>query len=175
MQKNWYLVYTKPKCEKKVAAALTKRKIESFCPQNRKQVQHLRKSKLVYEPLFCSYIFVYTEEINISMISGAENVLNLVYWKGKPAIITDGEIELIRGFIKDFQQIKLEKIKVNPEEKARILNRPTYIMDGNILSLKNKSIRATLPSLGFNMVAELESADTMGREIFFGNRELLLQ
>ena len=31
MKKNWYAVYTKAQCEKKVAALLTKKKIENYC------------------------------------------------------------------------------------------------------------------------------------------------
>ena len=109
------------------------------------------------------------------MIRQTENVLSLVYWKGKPAIIKPEEIAMIRSFIKDHQDIKLEKIEVNPDEKTRILNQPNYIMDGNILSLKNKSIRANLPSLGFNMVAEFEGETVLGREILFGSKHLSLQ
>ncbi|MEO6136061.1 MAG: transcription termination/antitermination NusG family protein [Ginsengibacter sp.] len=175
MQKSWYLVYTKPKCEKKVASILTKRKIENFCPQNRKQVKQLRKSKMVYEPLFSSYVFVLENESNISSIAQTENVLSLVYWKGKPAIIKNDEIEIIRDFVSDHEDIKLEKTKVNLNEDARILNRPAYVIDGNILTLKNKSIKVNLPSLGFNLVAELEGEKVLGREISFGNKELLLQ
>jgi len=175
MQKNWYLVYTKPKCENKVASILTRKKLEAFCPQNRKQAKQLRRIKLVFEPLFSSYVFVCTEEQNIPMIRQTENVLSLVYWKGKPAIIKPEEIAMIRSFIKDHQDIKLEKIEVNPDEKTRILNQPNYIMDGNILSLKNKSIRANLPSLGFNMVAEFEGETVLGREILFGSKHLSLQ
>ncbi|KAA9039498.1 hypothetical protein FW778_11815 [Ginsengibacter hankyongi] len=34
MQKNWYAVYTKPHCEKKVSLLLVKRGIENFYPVN---------------------------------------------------------------------------------------------------------------------------------------------
>lgn len=175
MQKNWYLVYTKPKCEQKVASILTKRKIETFCPQNRKQIKHIRKSKLIYEPLFSTYLFVNATESNIPLIRQTENVLSVVYWKGEPAIIKNEEIEIIRDFISDHQDIRLEKTRVNLEADAKVLNRPAYIMDGNILTLKNKSIKVNLPSLGFNLVAELEGEKVMGRKITFGNKELLLQ
>ena len=175
MQKNWYLVYTKPKCEKKVETALSRKKIESFCPQIRKQVQHVRKSKTVYEPLFMAYIFVYTEEQNLPLVQQTEHVINLVYWKGKPAVVHPEEIELIKSFTKGYQDVKLEKIKVNPEEASRILNRPNYMIDGNLLTLKNKSIRATLPSIGFNLVAEFEGTQVFGREVFAQNKEALLQ
>lgn len=175
MQKNWYLVYTKPKCEKKVASILTKRKIENFCPQNRKQIKQLRRSKMVDEPLFSSYVFVNTEENNIETLVQTENVLSLVYWKGKPAIIKNEEIEIIRDFISDHEDIKLEKTKVNLNEDARILNRPSYVMDGNILTLKNKSIKVNLPSLGFNLVAVLQNENVLGREHSFSNKDFLLQ
>ena len=175
MQKSWYLVYTKPKCEKKVASILTKRKIENFCPQNRKQVKQLRKSKLVSEPLFSSYVFVFADESNISSIGQTENVLSLVYWKGKPAIIKNEEIEIIRDFTMTHEDVRLEKTKVNLDEDTRVLNRPSYVMDGNILTLKNRSIKVNLPSLGFNLVAVLQNENVLGREHSFSNKEFLLQ
>ncbi len=58
MQKNWYIVYTKSKCEKKVSALFSKRKIENYCPLNCKQTITFRKHKTFYEPLFDAYVFV---------------------------------------------------------------------------------------------------------------------
>ncbi len=45
MQKNWYIIYTKPKCEKKVAAFLTKKKIENFLPLQWKEITYVQKKK----------------------------------------------------------------------------------------------------------------------------------
>lgn len=175
MQKNWYLVYTKPKSEKKVAGFLTKRKIENFCPQNRTQVKQIRKSKLVDQPLFSSYVFVYVGEDKIPYIRNIENVLNLVYWKGQPAIINNEEITIIKDFINDHYDIKLEKTRVDEQDSAKIVDRPGYTIDGNLLTLKNKSIKVNLPSIGYTLVAEVDrDEEVIGRQLTF-NKELSLQ
>ena len=175
MQKNWYIIYTRPKCEKKVALSLTKKKIENFCPINCKQVTHLRKNKLLREPLFNSYVFVYLEENDTSLIKQLENVVSLVFWKGSPAKINDEEIESIKEFTANHQDIRLERTKVNTNGEARTVHGPIYTMDGNLLMIKNRTLKVNLPSLGFTMIAEMEKESIMGREITLGNKELLFQ
>ncbi len=174
MQKNWYLIYTKPKCEKKVASLLSKRKIENFCPQNRTQVKKIRKNIMVAKPLFSSYVFVRVEEEKVSSLRQVENALNLVYWKGQPAIIKDEEIAIIKSFINDHQDIRLEKTPVDKSDIARIIDRPGFTVDGNLLTLKNTFIKINLPSLGYTLIAELNREnEIIGRQLAFGN-ELLL-
>jgi transcription antitermination factor NusG len=175
MQKNWYIIYTRPKCEKKVALSLTKKRIENFYPINCKQVTHLRKSKLLHEPLFNSYVFVNIEENDISLIKQLENVVSLVFWKGSPAKIKDEEIEAIKEFTSNHQDIRLERTNVNTNGEARMVNGPIYTMDGKLLMIKNRTLKVNLPSLGFTMIAEMEKESIMGREITFGNKELLFQ
>jgi transcription antitermination factor NusG len=175
MQKNWYIVYTKPKSEKKVAALLTKRKIENFCPLNCKSIVQFRKSKLVYEPLFSSYVFVKLEESEINLLKQIENVVSLVFWKGRPAVIYQEEVEAIKDFTGNHQNIKLERTRVNLNGNAKVDDDRSYSIDGKILMIKNKSIRVNLPSLGFTLIAELEGESILGREVSFGNKELSLQ
>ena len=175
MQKNWYLVYTKPKCEKKVAALLTKRKIESFCPQNRTQVKQIRKSKLVDQPLFSSYVFVNLEEDNFLHLRKIENILNLVYWKGQPAIIKDEEISILKDFVNDHCDIRLEKTRVDEKDSAKIIDRPVYTIDGNLLTLKNTSIKVNLPSIGYTLIAEVDrDTEIIGKQLMF-RKEFSLQ
>ena len=96
MNKNWYAVYTKAQCEKKVAALLTKKKIENYCPVNRRilNTQNNRK-KIVHEPLFTFFVFVYITPAEMSFVRQTSDVINFVYWLGKPAIIKSAEIEKI--------------------------------------------------------------------------------
>ena len=175
MQKNWYIIYTKPKCEKKVVATFTKRKIENFFPLNCKEVKSLRKRKLLQEPLFDSYVFANVHEGEIKEIRSIDGVVNLVYWKGKPAIIGENEIEVIKEFTTDHQDIKLEKTQINPSDVARIIDGPKYSMEGNILTVKNTTVKVNLPSIGFTMIAKITSENALGREVSFGNKDLLLQ
>ena len=58
MESNWNVLYTRSRCEKKVAALLSKRGIENYCPLNRVVRKWSDRHKLIYEPLFSSYVFV---------------------------------------------------------------------------------------------------------------------
>jgi transcription antitermination factor NusG len=164
MQKNWYAVYTKPNCEKKVAFLLTKKKIENFCPLNRMKVQSFRRSKVLKEPLFKSYVFVYMTEKEIALLKQTDGVISLLYWMGKPAIIREDEIEVIKEFINDHQNIELERAQVNMHEAARIVDGPLYSMEGNVFAVKNKTVKVNLPSLGYIMVAKMEDESIFGRD-----------
>jgi len=61
--KGWYLIYTRPRQEKKVHAELAEKKIESFLPMRKVlRLWHDRR-KYIDEPLFPSYVFVYLETL----------------------------------------------------------------------------------------------------------------
>ena len=175
MQKNWYIVYTKPRCEKKVASTFTKRKIENFLPVNTKQIKSFRKNKIQQQPLFDSYVFANLAEEDVNKIKVIDGVVNIVYWKGKPAIIQEDEIEAMKEFVTDHQNIKLEKSRINLNDIARVIDGPKYLMEGNILTVKNTTVKITLPSIGFTMIAEIAVEEGLGREVSFGSKNLLLQ
>jgi transcriptional antiterminator RfaH len=60
---GWYLLYTKPRHEKKVSSQLDELKIRCFLPTKRVlRTWHDRK-KYIDEPLFPSYVFIYLEGI----------------------------------------------------------------------------------------------------------------
>ncbi|MDE3213765.1 MAG: UpxY family transcription antiterminator, partial [Bacteroidota bacterium] len=105
MQKNWYAVYTKPNCEKRVSGLLTKRGITNFYPLNKRRTQSFIRSKVFIEPLFKSYVFVHATESDIIAISEQTHyILSLLYWMGKPATINDSEIEAIRAFTQNHSE-----------------------------------------------------------------------
>ena len=126
MQKNWYVVYTKPHFEKKVTSSLTKKKIENFCAYNRKQVRHLGKNKLVLEPLFASYVFVYIREDEMTLLKQFEGIVSFVYWKGKAASIKDEEIEIIKDFTTHYSNITLEKCEINLNDYSKNFDDADY-------------------------------------------------
>jgi len=175
MQKNWYIIYTKSRCEKKIASIFSKRKVEHFLPVNCRRLNSIRKRKIVYEPLFDSYIFAYFTEEDISTIKKIDGVVNLVYWKGKPAIIQENEIEAIREFTSDHHDIKLEKTRIDLNGLAKVVDGPQYSMERNILTIKNRMVKVNLPSLGFTMIAEISSENIFKDKVSFGNKELLFQ
>lgn len=156
MNEKWYAVYTKPRWEKKVAEELSCKNIHTYCPINRIVRQWSDRKKVIHEPLFTSYVFVHITESQISEVKKAAGVLNLVYWLGKPAIIKDAEIEIIRNFLNEHRDVKLEKANFNVNDKVRVTAGTLMDREGTIVAIKNNTISVSLPSLGYVMHAEID-------------------
>ncbi len=175
MQKNWYIIYTKTKCEKKVAASFKRKKIESFFPLNSKQAISGRKRKTTQVPLFESYVFANLEANEIDKVKAIDGVLNIVYWKGTPAIINEDEIKVMKQFISEYQDIKVEKTIVSKSLTPKMIDNATYSLDGNILTIKNTAVKANLPSIGFALIATISTGNALHPQVSFGKKDLLLQ
>lgn len=157
MQKNWYILYTRTNCEKKVSALLTKRKIENFTPFVSVETQKLIRSKIQSKPLFKNYVFacIADEEI-LSVAKTTEGVINILYWLGRPAVINEAEINAIKEFTGSNQSICLEKINVDNGITEKNIYRSIYKMEGNVVRIMNKSVKINLPSIGYSLVVDLK-------------------
>ncbi|MFN8246548.1 MAG: UpxY family transcription antiterminator [Ferruginibacter sp.] len=155
--KNWYAVYTKPRCEKKVTALLTKKKIENYCPMNKvARAGQYDYRNGVFEPLFQNFVFVRVNEMEMNTVRNLNDVVNFVYWLGRPAMIKDVEIESIQQFMGEYVHAEVEKMPVNRNEMVRIISTPGFEMEGNLVTMKNNKVRVILPSLGFALISETE-------------------
>ncbi len=156
--KNWYAVYTRPRCEKKVAEQLSRKKIECYCPINKVVRQWSDRKKVVFEPLFATYVFVNAAETELAQLKQMDGVVNLVYWLQRPAVIPEREIEAIRHFLQDNINVTLQKTTINISDRVRIISGPLMAHEGNVLSVKSRTVKLSLPSLGYLMIAEVQSA-----------------
>ena len=151
--KKWYAIYTKPKWEKKVDQLLKEKGLESYCPLNKVCRQWSDRKKIVLEPLFISYVFVHLTESECYSVKQVDGVINLVYWLRRPAVIRDEEIEAIKQFLNTYDNVQLEKAKVNIDDTVKILSGVFMDMEGKVVEILNKAIKVILPSLGFAMIA----------------------
>ena len=91
-------------------------------------------------------------------------MINLLYWLGKPAVITEAEVNAMREFTADYQNIDLEKLTVNSNVIEKSIFRSSYEIEGNVIAVKNKTIKINLPSLGYAMIAKLKEDSIFVRE-----------
>jgi transcription antitermination factor NusG len=157
--KIWYAIHTRPRWEKKVARQLELKNIECYCPLNKVKRQWSDRKKIVLEPLFTSYVFVCIspeDHIKVKEIGG---VINFVYWLKTPAVIRHEEIDAIKRFMNDYQSVHLEKSEVNLNDRVRIITGPLMEREGNILEVRHKTVKVSLPTLGYMLVAELERSN----------------
>ena len=94
---GWYLLYTKPRHEKKVFSGLTEMDIKSFLPTKKTlRIWHDRK-KIVNEPLFPSYVFIYLDTVQRYYDSiDTEGVLYCVRSGKELARVNDSIVDNIR-------------------------------------------------------------------------------
>lgn len=156
--KNWYVVYTRPKWEKKVSQILSGKELINYCPLNKVQKQWSDRKKIIMEPLFTSYVFVYASVSDHDIIRQSDGIINFVYWLGNPAIIRDEEIETIRKFMNEYKQVKLEKLFVNINDHIRITSGPLMDIHGKVIEIKTRTVKVYLPTLGYQMIAEIDKA-----------------
>ena len=163
MEKNWYIIYTKPQCENSVAVALAKRKIEQFLPLTNNVNNLASRNKLKKLPLFPGYVFANLTTSQLSILPQITGAVNPVFWKGKPVIVPGKDIQIIKDFTSIHDRIKLIPIKVNSNEENLNINKAPLIVGEKPFSHFSQSFNVSLPSLGYILSASQE------REILFNN------
>lgn len=96
---KWYVVYTKPKWERKVADRLNEIGITAYCPLITKMSQWSDRKKKIQVPLFNSYVFVQIEEKNRNEIFEIPGAIRYLFWLGKPAVVKENEIQIIQNWL----------------------------------------------------------------------------
>ncbi len=164
MTHKWLAVYTKPRWEKKVATLLTQKGIETYCPINKVRRKWSDRVKLVEEPLFKSYVFVKITDEERTPVRMTDGVINFVYWDGKPALIREKEIMVIRQFLNDHENVALVKVDLQPGQHVRVTAGPLMDMEGKVLELKNKVAKVLIESLGYMLVADIDKSKLASKE-----------
>lgn len=152
--KHWYVVYTRPGRETKVARLLAKKKIEHYCPRVKVSMLLQNKKKISKEPLFKSYVFVYISESGQGAIKKTEGIINFVYWLNNPVIVRKEEIEDIKAFL-NFNTNLLHfdyKIRVNVNDQP--LNGVQYYGNSRITEIKHNGVKLEVPPLKCVLVFE---------------------
>jgi transcription antitermination factor NusG len=158
---NWYAIYTKPRCEKKVYEILEQKGIEAYCPLQKIQKKWSDRYKIIEEPLFKSYIFIKSnsiEKIEIKMLQG---VVNFVYWLGKPAIVAENDIITIKKFLKEYKNVTVEQIEIKHLQEVKVTSGILMDQVGIIKKIYKNKVIVELQSIGFKLMAELRKEDIM--------------
>ena len=156
MEKKWYALYTKPRWEKKVDGVLAKKGIESWCPVQKVQKQWSDRKKIIEEPLFKSYVFVKIDDTERTKVLMTDGILNFVYYVGKPAIIRDEEIEVIKKYLSEKDaSISIQSIESFEQDDMVRVNHGVFMDNvGTVLRSGRKKVFVKLESLGQVMTVE---------------------
>ena len=154
--KKWYAVYTKPRWEKKVNSLLIRKEIDVWCPLQKVTKQWSDRKKVIEEPLFKSYVFVRIADTDRTKVLMTDGVLNFVYYVGKPAVIRDQEVDLIKKYLAEKEAtISIQSLQ-SLDENTRIKVNHGIFMDstGTVLKGGKKKVFVKLESLDQVMIVE---------------------
>ena len=145
---NWYVVYTKPKWEKKVAEQLKNKGITCYCPLITQVRQWSDRKKKVEVPLFNSYVFVQLPEKERNMVFQSVGVVRYLFWLGKPAIVRDEEIETIKKWLDPAQANDVSLLSFQAGDALQLESGPFSNQKAVVQEVTNTHYVLVLESLG---------------------------
>ncbi len=115
--------------------------------------------KVVEEPLFKSYLFVRVKEDEKAAVRLTDGVVNFVYWLGKPAIVKDREIETIRKFLNEHDNVDVEQLPLEKDGRVKINTGVFMDQEAKVLQVSKKTVRVIIESIGFALIANLRRSN----------------
>jgi len=112
--------------------------------------------KIVEEPLFKSYVFVRVNDEDRTAVRMTPGVINFVYWNGKPALIKEKEINAIKSFLNEFENVEVQPINLEPKQRVKITAGPLMDQEGEIIELNRKMVKVAIDSLGYVLIAYID-------------------
>ncbi|PXY44047.1 UpxY family transcription antiterminator [Flavobacterium hydrophilum] len=145
---NWYVVYTKPKWEKKVAEKLNEIGIECYCPLITQIKQWSDRKKKVEVPLFNSYVFVQLQDTDRNAVFQVAGVVRYLFWLGKAAIVRDEEIVTIKKSLTNTNISEISIVPYKKGDKIKLEDGVFSSQDAVIQEVTNTHYILVLESLG---------------------------
>jgi transcription antitermination factor NusG len=153
---KWFAIYTKPRWEKKVNQLLTDKGVECYCPLNKVKRKWSDRTKTIEEPLFKSYVFVKVTEEERTKVRLTNGVVNFVYWNGKPAIVREKEIQTIKLFLDEHENVQVRPMELTVQQRVLITSGTFMDLTATVLDVRKKEVKVSIDSLGYELVALID-------------------
>lgn len=157
---GWYVIYTKPRNEKKIAKKLLDQDFKVYMPLVKTVSQWSDRKKTIDKPLFNSYLFIFLEcgkdYFNALCVDG---VVFFIKIGNKPVRVLNEEIDKIKLFLNEFSEVEIKNtsdLKVG--QRKKIVSGPFTNYECEILKIDNKrKVCVRIDSLQQSLLAEIQS------------------
>jgi transcription antitermination factor NusG len=138
--KSWYAIYVRSRTEKKVAAGLQEAGIEHFLPLQRTLRRWSDRKKWVDMPLIPGYCFINVSENHLLSIVQMQNIVAIVKFNGKPAVIPEMQIEFLKRLLSQNEVAYRLAVEIpKPGQKVEIIAGPFIGLFAEMQKIKHKS------------------------------------
>lgn len=150
--REWLVLGTRPRAEKKVASGLQSRGIECYLPLQRQLHQWKDRKKWVEVVLLPSYVFVRTESGRRNEVFEVDGVLKYVSFRGVPAIVPNSDIERMRVICGGSVPVVADEAIWNVGDQVEVIHGPLTGLRG-ILSneMNNMRLHVNISGLGCHL------------------------
>ena len=148
---NWYVLHTKPRCEKKVEEQLLNLGINAFCPTRPEIKIWSDRKKTINVPVLPSMVLV---NIDNKDINKCKAVVKYMFWLGKRAVVRQSEIDILNKYLNgsyNFINKNLSNAEVGDDVSLSSFNNEK----GIISKISNKFIWIYLKSIGYKVKLSL--------------------
>jgi len=154
---GWYLAYTKPKHEKKVFEKLMEKQINSYLPTVKKVRKWSDRKKIIEEPLFPSYVFIYLKDASHYFTSlEQEGVLFYVRFGKKIARVNDDIVNNIKLVASHGYQLETSTDRLYEGQRIIIQDGPLTGLSCEMVRYKGKEkILVRVNLLNQNILADI--------------------
>ena len=138
ISKSWFVIYTKSRHEINVTNRLKEIGIEAYCPTIQETKFYIDRTKIIERPILFSYVFVRLNEKQRSDVFQVPGVVKYVFWLGRPALVKQEEIDILKNNINGtFNEINVSNIVTG--DILKISSGPFKENKGTVMSInKNK-------------------------------------
>jgi len=144
---KWFVLYTKPNFEIKVADGINSIGINAYCPVYTQIKEYSDRKKKIQKPLLPSYVLVNLLDKDRPKVFDIRGVVRYLFWLGKPAEVREEEIKLLKSNLKgSFNDALISKL--NKGNEYTIPSGPLKGQTGTVLDVLKNKLRLELPSLG---------------------------
>nr|WP_262892850.1 UpxY family transcription antiterminator [Puia dinghuensis] len=138
---GWYLIYTKPRHEKKVEAKLADMAIQSLLPLTKRLRVWSDRKKYIDDPLFPSYVFVHLNGLHeYFTVSNAEGVVCFVRTGKDIARVSEITINNIKLLTGNMQSLEVVDTNFQAGQRLVISQGPLAGLTGELVRFSNKQI-----------------------------------
>ena len=157
MEKKWFIVYTKPHQELKVASQLSSMGIINYCPTITLVKQYSDRKKKVTKPLLSSYVMVELEEKEREKVFACSGIVRYLFFLGKPAVVPALDITLMQDHLNGvYKDIKVTTLSVG--DSHTITQGPFSGVSGKVVETNNTKVKLELTSLGMRINLRKQAA-----------------
>ena len=121
------------------------------------------------EPLFKGYVFVQVAEDKKWELMNVNGIVNYVYWLGKPARIRASEIDTIRKFLNEFDDVEVVEGLIPANSTVRVRQGVLMNFHGLVLEISGNKAKVRIESMGIQLTALF---DKKNLEVVRGNTRI---